>query len=389
MINIVRLAILAAAVGLVFSPAWAQTVETVNGVRLVHNEKGGVWAGTPKVRIELVRTIGGLEEKDPNLAFGAPYDVVRDGAGNIYVLDTNRRQVQKLDADGKYLLSIGRSGQGPGEFQMPNSMDIDEAGLLFIHDAMDRRIEVLTSEGKPLNTVKLESFGFHAIRRLSGRRFVKGGALLLRELEGSRKLPKLLSIVDRDGRALKSFADTRDYEDDLVNSHANSFVFEKDARENIYVSFMYQNRIDKYDPEGKLVWRADRPLNYGTEVIDKGFVRRDEKGTGIQQPKMNMVSYGIAVDGTGRVWVNTFDRQMKPEEMGGSISVGGVTRRVRESKIEKMDIHKLEIFDPDGVLLGAIPLNHLVHGLRIFGDTLFIWDRENTIVYQYRIVEIS
>ncbi len=151
---------------------------------------------------------------------------------------------------------------------------------------------------------------------------------------------------------------------------------------------MYQNRIDKYDPEGKLVWRADRPLNYGTEVIDKGFVRRDEKGTGIQAPTMNTVAYGIAVDGAGRVWVNTYDRQMKPEERGGSISVGGVTRKVKEAKIEKMDIYKLEIFDPDGALLGAIPLNHLVHGLRIFGDTLFIWDRENAIVHQYRIVEI-
>ncbi len=182
--NLIRLSIFGVAVGLIFSPVLAQTVETVNGVRLVHNEKGGLWAGNPRVKLELVRTIGGLEEKDPNLAFGAPYDVVKDAAGNIYVLDTNRRQVQKLDPEGKYLLSIGRSGQGPGEFQMPNSMDIDEAGLLFIHDAMGRRIEVLTSDGKPLNTVKLDSFGFHAIRRLSGRRFVKGGALLLRDLEG-------------------------------------------------------------------------------------------------------------------------------------------------------------------------------------------------------------
>jgi hypothetical protein len=381
-------AILGAAVGMTAVAVYGQKIETVDGIRLVHNEKGGLWAGSPKVKLELVRTIGGLEEKDPNLAFGAPYDVVRDAAGNIFVLDSNRRQVQKLDSEGKYLLSIGRSGQGPGEFQMPNSMDIDEAALLFIHDAMGRKIEVMTSEGRPLNTVKLESFGFHTIRRLSGRRFVKGGALLLKDLEGSRKLPKLLSIVDRDGRTLKSFCDPKDYDDANVNSHANNFLFEKDARENIYVNFMYQNRVDKYDAEAKLVWRADRPLSYGTDVIDKGLVRRDEKGTGIQAPTMNMVSYGIAVDGAGRIWANTFDRQMKPEEKSSTVSVGGTIRRVKEGKIGIMDIHKLEIFDPDGALLGAIPLHHLVHGLRIFGDTLFIWDRENAAVYQYRIVEI-
>ena len=92
--------------------------------------------------------------------------------------------------------------------------------------------------------------------------------------------------------------------------------------------------------------------------------------------------------GPARIWVNTFDRQMKPEERTASMSVGGASRTVKRGKIEKMDIHKLEIFDPDGVLLGEIPLNHLVHGLRIFGDTLFIWESENAMVYQYRIVEI-
>ena len=52
-----------------------------------------------------------------------------------------------------------------------------------------------------------------------------------------------------------------------------------------------------------------------------------------------------------------------------------------------MDIYKLEIFGPDGVLLGEIPLAHEAHGIRIFGETLFIWDRANTAVYQYRIME--
>jgi hypothetical protein len=52
-----------------------------------------------------------------------------------------------------------------------------------------------------------------------------------------------------------------------------------------------------------------------------------------------------------------------------------------------MDIHKLEVFDAEGVLLGEIPLNHLAHGIRIFGDTLFVWERNNSIFYQYRIIE--
>jgi len=100
-----------------------------------------------------------------------------------------------------------------------------------------------------------------------------------------------------------------------------------------------------------------------------------------------MVSMGVAADAKGRVWVNTYNRQMAKEEQTMTMSVGGATRRTQEGKITRMDIHKLEVFDADGVLLGEIMLNHLAHGLRIFGDTLFVWERNNAVFYQYKIVE--
>lgn len=92
------------------------------------------------------------------------------------------------------------------------------------------------------------------------------------------------------------------------------------------------------------------------------------------------------MDRKGRIWVNTFHRQMTPEEQ--SLSISGRIR-TKEGKISKMNIHKLEIFEPDGVLLGEIPLDHLAHGLRLFGDMLLIWERENEIIYMYKILEIS
>jgi hypothetical protein len=38
-------------------------------------------------------------------------------------------------------------------------------------------------------------------------------------------------------------------------------------------------------------------------------------------------------------------------------------------------------------LLGEIPLAHHAHGIRIFGDNLFIREYYNTIFYQYKIIE--
>jgi len=370
---------------------WAvagQKVETVDGVRVVHNEKAGRWGSEPAVRLELVRTIGGLDEQDPNLAFRSPYDIAVDSAGNLYVLDVGNNQIQKLGPDGKYLQTIGRPGQGPGEFQSPFSLDIDRQDLLYVAEARNLRIQLLDAAGKSLRQIKLKSFGIFRIRRLPSGLILKGGAISLREAkEKPKNLPPLLELLDLNGNVKKAFGASTDYKDPLVNSTANNFELDADPAGNIYLSFWHQNRIDKYSPDGAPLWRADRALNYGTEVIDKGFVRSDEKGTSVQSPTLNMVSMGITADAKGRVWVNTYNRQMAKEEQTMTMSVGGATRRMQEGKIAKMDIHKLEVFDADGGFLGAIPLNHLAHGIRIFGDTLFVWERNNAVFYQYKILE--
>jgi len=210
-IPIVRLRILAP-LFLVWIFVGAQKIETVNAVRIIHNEKGGKWGANPEVKLELVRTIGGLDAEE-NLSFKELSDIVRDSVGNLYL-----------------------------------------------------------------------------------------------------------------------------------------------------------------------------PLNYGTDVIEKGFISHWGGGVGITYPRMNTVSRGIAADGKGRIWVITQRHQLAKEEESLRV-LGGVSRKVTEPKVVEGDVYKLEIFSPDGIFLGEIPLTHNAHRIRIFGDILFIGEYYNTIFYQYKIVE--
>jgi hypothetical protein len=51
-------------------------------------------------------------------------------------------------------------------------------------------------------------------------------------------------------------------------------------------------------------------------------------------------------------------------------------------------MYKLEVFGPDGVLLGAIPVTHFVDGIWIHQDRLFLIDRDRGVqFYEYRIRE--
>jgi sugar lactone lactonase YvrE len=365
-----------------------QKTETLGGIRFVHNEGVGRWGATHPVGLDLVRTIGGLEESDPDLAFNDPYDIDVDSSGNIYVLDTANNRIQKLGPDGRFLKSIGRAGQGPGDLQAAFSIDIDPEDLLYVSEARNSRLQIFNTSGKPVGQIKYKSSDIFLIRKLPSGLIVRGGGRSLRALlENPKRLPPLLEILEPNGKVKKAFGEATDYQDALVNWMANATEFDTDRQGNIILGFKHQNRIDKYSPDGEMMWRADRPLNYGTEVIYKGSITRTRRGTVIQGPILNRVSMGIAADAEGRVWVNTFNRQLTPEETGETVSVNNAKQIIREGRIARMDINKLEVFGPDGGLLGEIPLSHLAHGIRIVGNTLFVWERENAIIYQYGIVD--
>ena len=365
----------------------SQEIETKDGMRIIHNKKQGIWGSNPVVQLELITTLGGLDVEDENMAFDSIGDILLDSAGNILILDSGNSRIQKLSPEGGFLSSFGSRGQGPGEFNFPRSLDRDPEDNIYVLDVMNRRIQIFSSGGKIIKTLKFSSLLFGNLRLLNSGSMIVGGMILRRDLMDENKpLPKLFKVINMEGKIESEFGEIRDYKNVNVNAFANTFSYDVDRDSYIYISFRTQNRIDKYSPQGALIWRMDRALNYDTKVQDPGSIHRDKDGTAIQAPKMNYVSAGISIDGQGRIWVITFNRQMAKEEMSSSIVVGGRTVERKEGKIKKYEIFKLEIFDPEGFFLGEIILDHLAHGIRIFDDLIFIWEEDEAKVYLYRIV---
>jgi len=379
----------------------AQKVETVDGVRVVHNEKGGLWGNSPKVSLELVRKIGDVDTEDENVAFHYPSDIAVDKEGNIYVLDSGNTRIQKFGPDGKYLATIGRKGQGPGEFISPSGLDLDEDGNLVVTDTAQSRLHVIIGGGKDVKSIVLKDEPIYGVRSLGAGGYIGRASTYSfpRRNQPEKKIGEmqLFRKLDPDGRVTASFGELADFGEALTSATGNASEFDVDARDAITVSFNAQNRIEKYGPDGKLLWRADRPLNYGTEVRKKGKIDRSGGNFSMSAPEMNVCSKGIAVDGRGRAWVVTLQRQLKKEEevqtsmmsVGGPGGVNNVSiKTTGNTELRTTDAFKLEVFAEDGVLLGEIPLTHFVDVIRIAGDSLFLIDRERGVtVYQYKIVE--
>ena len=81
--------------------------------------------------------------------FGEVFDVAFDGAGNVYLLDIHALRVTVVDREGGLLRTIGRPGDGPGEFNHPTRLAVTEDGRVVVADvARHRAFQLYESNGE-------------------------------------------------------------------------------------------------------------------------------------------------------------------------------------------------------------------------------------------------
>jgi sugar lactone lactonase YvrE len=85
--------------------------------------------------------------------FGAPQGVAVDGDGNVYVTDTLNDRVEIFDADGTFISTFGKAGDGPGYFARPKGIAVDSDGHIWVADEMQDRLQVFNREGQLLTYI--------------------------------------------------------------------------------------------------------------------------------------------------------------------------------------------------------------------------------------------
>jgi DNA-binding beta-propeller fold protein YncE len=79
--------------------------------------------------------------------FGAPQGVALDQDGNVYVTDTLNNRVEIFDADGNFISTFGKNGDGPGYFARPKGIAVDSDGHIWVADEVQDRLQVFNREG--------------------------------------------------------------------------------------------------------------------------------------------------------------------------------------------------------------------------------------------------
>lgn len=85
--------------------------------------------------------------------FGAPQGAAVDADGNLYVTDTLNDRVEIFDANGAFISTFGKAGDGPGYFARPKGIAVDSDGHIWVADQMQDRLQAFNRDGQLLTYI--------------------------------------------------------------------------------------------------------------------------------------------------------------------------------------------------------------------------------------------
>lgn len=129
---------------------WIGLVTDSSGIEIVANPISGLWRMGGGWQVEEALRIGAADG-EAAYQFGRIGGIDADGRGRVYVLDQQAAEVRVFDADGRFLHTIGRKGDGPGELSDAASAVFIGAGdTLFVPDPRLRRVNRFLPDGTPV-----------------------------------------------------------------------------------------------------------------------------------------------------------------------------------------------------------------------------------------------
>lgn len=276
---------------------WKGTIEEENGVTVVKNPIEPLY-GELVFDLEEDLSIG--KEGDDNYMFYRIADIKSDDEGNIFVVDYGNYRIQKFDSHGNYLQTIGRQGQGPGEFERPLQLLIGKKNMnLYVHDFP--RLKIFDKSGNYLKDSMLKNYPREFI--IDEEENMLGVFLMSSESGSSYGFCK----ANLQGEIIQKYGEfpfeitTRKSGDSVIATSTgfeHALHFSKIDDQSFIYGYSKEYELIALDKEGNLLFKIKKDGPPDTFTAEE-----KRKFKGMVMPEHKPYFYSIFEDDRGRIYV--------------------------------------------------------------------------------------
>ena len=311
-------------------PPWKGTISKDGEVVVVKNPKEPLY-NQPILTLKEDFSIGGAQAKN-EYVLALPTSLAVDKKGELFVLDFKEKRIKVFDEVGKFVITIGRPGQGPGEIGAAWNISLPyNSSELAVDDISGRKLTFFSLQGEFLRSILLRGMAGNVKTDSQGNVYVSATEF------GQKQITDTLKKLSGDMSQVLAEISSRP-QDESRNPFSPREYWVVDEQDRLIYGEGKTYEIRFYDPAGKLirkVLRAGGPLKVTKNDIDEFANRPTPPGI---NPVYNYSSHHGAyrsffVDDLGHLFVQTWERTTD----------------------NRQDIH--DIFDAEGRFIGRVPLN--------------------------------
>jgi hypothetical protein len=315
-------------------PVWKGTVTTEDGARVVKNPAEPLYGEFVFDLKEDLR-LGGDPAKEASY-FPKGAQLAVDAAANLYVTDRGNRRVQMFDKNGAFVRTVGRQGQGPGEYSYPSGVQFDADGNVWV-DAGSKWV-VFSKDGLFLKNIVVGKF-------MQQRMLGPGGSFIgTTQPSAAQGDPKHeLVRVEPDGKNFRTVAEFRGELSRVKRAisyhwYSSSILFAPMGQDAFVYGFSDEYRLYAADAEGKttlVMTKDEKPQSISGSEKDEtrkngvwAVTGSNNPEEGIFFPDHRPYFRRLIADDAGRIYVFRF-----------------------KSILEKDASMRVDVFSRDGIYL--------------------------------------
>lgn len=289
---------------------WLGTIDVVDGITVVRNPIVPLY-GEEVFEMEEELSIGEAEGREEYMFSQIACAI--DGEENIYVLDYRDAHIRVFDKFGKYLRTIGKKGEGPGEMQRPRSIQVTPFNEIMIYDLGNRRFCFYTLEGDYIKQEGAATVGAILNAHMDSQGNIIGE---MHQINGYslNKFNIKLGLIKEFYR--------KDFQEGTLRIMSPTFHFDIDSNDNIICGFSDKYEFQIFNSDGQLLKKIVKEFKPRaiTEKEKKERINVLTGGRGFPPeykvvfPKHHVCFTSISVDEKG--WIYMGSSENEPDGSG-------------------------------------------------------------------------